>query len=64
MYMVRHLCDRSLKEIVEIFSLESYGSIGWGCGLIERRIRYERMPRRHIEEITEMVSSISIQKKS
>jgi hypothetical protein len=64
MYMVRQLCDRSLKGIAEVFSLESYGSVGGACGVIESRIRFERTPRRHIEGGTEMVSSPSIQKKS
>jgi len=64
MYLVRQLYGRSLKGIAEVFSLESYGSVGGACGVIERRIRFERTPRRHIEQITEMVSSPSIQKKS
>jgi chromosomal replication initiation ATPase DnaA len=39
MYLVRQLCDRSLKGIAEVFSLESYGSVGGACGVIERRIK-------------------------
>jgi hypothetical protein len=61
---MKQLCDRSLKGIAEVSSLESYGSVGGACGVIERRIRFERTPRRHIEGGTEMVSSLSIQKKS
>lgn len=64
MYLVRQLYGRSLKEIAEVFSLESYGGVGGAYGVIERRIRFEGTPRRHIEGGTEMVSSLSIQEKS
>lgn len=57
-YLIRELCDKSLKEIVEVFSLGSYGSVGGACSVIERRVKLVRALRRRIKQIRGMVSSI------
>jgi hypothetical protein len=36
MYLVRELCDRSLNEIAEVFSLKRYASVGAACVSIQR----------------------------
>ncbi len=36
MYLIRELCDKSLKEIAQSISLGSYGSVGGSCSVIER----------------------------
>ena len=64
MYLVRELCDSSLKEIAEVFKLGSYGSVGGACSVIERQIKFDRALRRRIEQIGGMVSSTFIQKKT
>jgi len=56
MYLIRDLCDKSLKEIAQSFSLGSYGSVGGACSVIERQIKVDRRLRRHIEQIRGMVS--------
>ena len=40
MYLIRDLCDKSLKEIAQSFSLGSYGSVGGACSVIERQSRW------------------------
>jgi len=64
MYLTRELCDTSLKEIAEVFSLGSYGSVGGACSVIERKTKLDRSLRRRIEQIRTMVGSSSIQKKT
>jgi hypothetical protein len=64
MYLIRKLCKKSLKEIAQSFSLGSYGSVGGACSLIERQIKVDRKLRRRIEQIREIASSTSIQKKT
>ncbi len=64
MYLIRELCNKSLKEIAQSFSLGSYGSVGGACSVIERQIKVDRKLRRRIEQIREMASSTSIQKKT
>lgn len=64
MYMIRELCDSTLKEVAEIFSLGSYGSAGRACSLIERRAKSDMTLRRRIENIREMFGSTFIQKKT
>jgi len=64
MYLIRQLCDRSLREIAEVFSLGSYGSVGGTCSVIEREVKLNRALRRRIEQISKMVSSTSIHKKT
>jgi len=56
MYLIRELCDKSLKEIAQSFSLGSYGSVGGACSVIERQIKVDRRLRRPIELIRGMVS--------
>jgi len=56
MYLIRELCDKSLKEIAEVFSLGSYGSVGSACSVIERKIKLDRTLLRRIEQIREMAS--------
>ena len=63
MYLIRELCNKSLKEIAQSFSLGSYGRVGGACSVIERQIKVDRKLRRRIEQIREMASSTSIQKK-
>jgi hypothetical protein len=36
MYLIRELCNKSLKEITQSFSLGSYGSVGEACSVIDR----------------------------
>jgi chromosomal replication initiation ATPase DnaA len=62
MYLIRQLCDRSLKEIAALFPLGSYGSVGKTCGMIELQLKLDRTLRRRIEQIREMGRSTSIQK--
>jgi len=64
MYLMRELCDSSLKEIAGTFSLGSYGSVGGACSVIERKTKSDRALRRRIEHIRGMVGSTSIQKKT
>jgi chromosomal replication initiation ATPase DnaA len=64
MYLSRELCDTSLKEITEAFSLGSYGSVGGACSVIERKTKLGRGLRRRIEHIRGTVGSTSIQKKT
>ncbi len=56
MYLIRDLCDRSLKERAQSFSLGSYGSVGGACSVIERQIKVDRRLRRRIEQIRGMAS--------
>ena len=60
MYLIRELCNKSLKEIAEYFSLGSYGSVGGACSVIERQIKLDRKLCRRIEQIREIASSTSI----
>ena len=64
MYLVRELCDMSLKEIAEVFSLGGYGSVGGACSVIERKAKSEGALRRCIERIREMSGSTFVQKKT
>jgi hypothetical protein len=64
MYLIRELCDSTLKEVAEVFSLGSYGSVGRACSVIERRAKSDRTLRRRIEQIRKIVSSTFIQKKT
>ena len=62
MYLIRELCNKSLKEIAEWLSLGSYGSVGGACSVIEKQLKGDsRRLQRRIEGIREMVSSTSIQ---
>ncbi len=54
----------SLREMTQSFSLEGYSSVGGAHTVIERQIKVDRKPRRCIEEIREMASPTSIQKKT
>jgi len=56
MYLIRELCDKSLKEIAQSISLGSYGSVGGACSVIEIQIKVDRRLRWRIELIREMVS--------
>jgi hypothetical protein len=58
MYLIRELCDKSLKEVTEIFSLGSYGSVGGACSIIERRAKLDRTLADRIEQIRGSVNSI------
>lgn len=64
MYLIRELCDTSLKEIAQLFSLGSYGSVGGACSVIERQTKVDRKLRRRIEQIREIASSTSTQTKA
>ena len=64
MYLIRELCDTSLRENARLFSLGSYGSVGGACSVIERQIKEDRKLRRRIEQIREMASSTSSQTKT
>lgn len=64
MYLVRELCDKSLKEIAEYFSLGSYGSVGRACSVIGRQIKIDRTLRQRIEYIRQIVSRNVAQKKT
>ena len=64
MYLIRELCETSLKEIARLFSLGSYGSVGGACSVIERQIKADRKLRSRIEQIREMASSTSSQTKT
>jgi hypothetical protein len=44
--------------------LSSYGSVGGACSVIDRQIKVDKKLRRRIEQIREMASSASIQKKT
>jgi len=35
---VRELCNKSLHNIAEIFSLRSYGGVGAACSVIEKQL--------------------------
>jgi chromosomal replication initiation ATPase DnaA len=48
MYLSRQLCNRSLKEIAEVFSPGSYGSIGEACSVIEGRLKLLKSFRKEI----------------
>jgi putative transposase len=56
MYLIRELCDKSLKEVAEIFSLGSYGSVGGVCSIIERQAKLGRMLAHRIEQIRGLVN--------
>ncbi len=58
MYLIRELCDKSLKEVIEICSLGNYGSVGGACSIIERRAKLDRTLAHHIEQIRGSVNSI------
>lgn len=57
---MRELCDSALREVTEIFSLGSYGSVGGACSVIEKRAKSDRTLRRRIEQLREIVSSTII----
>ena len=42
MYLIRELCDTSLKQIAQLFSLGSYGGVGGACSVIERQTEGDR----------------------
>jgi REP element-mobilizing transposase RayT len=64
MYLIRELCDRSLKEIADMFSLGSYGGVGAACSVIERRATYDQVLKHRIEQIRERVRAKFMQKKT
>jgi hypothetical protein len=64
LYLIREMGDTSLKEIAQLFSLESYGSVGGACTVIERQIKRDRKLRSRIEQIREMAISTSTQTKT
>jgi hypothetical protein len=47
----------------QCLSLVSYGSVGGASSVIDRQINFDRKLLRRIEQITEMASSNSIQKR-
>jgi len=55
---------RIVVPFSQCFSLVSYGSVGGASSVIDRQINFDRKLLRRIEQITEMASSSSIQKKS
>jgi REP element-mobilizing transposase RayT len=64
MYLIRELCDMSLKEIAEVFSLGGYGSVGGTCSIIEKKSKTDKALRRCIERVREMSGSTFIQTKT
>jgi REP element-mobilizing transposase RayT len=64
MYLIRELCDLSLKEIAWLFSLGSYGSVGSACSVINSQIQSDKTLRHRIEQIRERLSLIYSQKKT
>ena len=56
MYLVRELCNKSLNNIAELFSLGSYGGVGAACSVIEKQLKVDRGLRRRIEQIRKMAS--------
>ena len=58
---IRVLCDQSLKEIAEVFSLGSYGSIGGIYHVIDRGVKLDKALRQRIQQ---MMSVSSTQKKT
>ena len=60
MYLVRELCNKSLHDIAELFSLSSYGGVGAACSVIEKQLTVDRGLRRRIEQIRKMASKIII----
>jgi len=64
MYLIRELCDSTLSEVADIFSLGSYGSVGGASSVIERRAESDRTLRRRIEELRKIVCSTMIQNKT
>ena len=56
MYLVRELCNKSLNNIAELFSLGSYGSVGAACSVIEKQLKVDRGLLRRIEQIRKMTS--------
>jgi hypothetical protein len=55
MYLIRDLCDKSLREIAEIFSLGSYRSVGGACSIVERRRKLNRTLAHRIKQIRGLV---------
>lgn len=54
MYLVRELCNKSLNNIAELFSLRSYGGVGAACSVIEKQLKVDRNFRRRLEQIRKM----------
>ena len=61
-YLIRKLCDTSLKEIAKLFSLGSYGSVGGACSVVDRQLKEDMKLRRRIEEVRQRVRSSSVGK--
>ena len=64
MYVTRELCDRSLKEIAEVFSLGSYGSVGAACSMVAKQLKSDEALRHRTEQIMKIIYSTFIQKKT
>ncbi len=64
MYLSRELCNLTLKEIAEIFSLGSYGSVGAACSAIEAKLKSDRTLLRRMEKIRGMIATTSSQPKN
>lgn len=63
-YLTRELCNLTLKEIAEIFSLGSYGSAGAACNAVEAKLKLDRTLPRRMGKIREMVARTSSQTKA
>ena len=60
MYLVRELCNKSLNNIAELFSLRSYGGVGAACSVIEKQLKVDRNLRRRLEQIRKMTNKRTI----
>jgi putative transposase len=56
MYLVRRLCDLSLKEVAERFGVSSYGVVGWAYHEVRAKMGSDKAFRKRVERIAEIIS--------
>ena len=60
MYLVKQLCDLTLREVAEWFGVGSYGVVGWACHGVRMKIKTDKRLREKIEKIKNRISQQKI----
>jgi len=55
MYLVKCLCDLTLREVAERFGVDSYGVVGWACNKVRMKMESDNRFRKRLTEIQEII---------
>jgi len=56
MYLVKCLCDLTLREVAERFGVDSYGVVGWACNKVRMKMESDNRFRKRLTGIQDIIS--------